>query len=80
MKSGLNQSDQKFEVEFCSMCGAKRGDFWETLPTRAIQIKLRSRYGDIGQKWMLYDECYQGLQDLKKQRGRVGAASSGIAN
>lgn len=63
MKNGLNQFDKKIEIEFCSMCGAIRGDFWQTKPTRACQLLWRPRYSDTSQYWTLCDECNEGLQN-----------------
>ena len=59
MKNGLEQSGNKF----CSMCGAIDGDFWQTEPFRACQLKSNPRDGDVMQNWMLCDECYEGLQN-----------------
>ncbi len=61
MKSGLSQFDKKTEIEFCFMCGAIRGDSWQTHPMRACQLRLRPRYGDVTQ-WILCDECDEGLR------------------
>ncbi len=78
MKNGSNQFNNKTEIEFCAMCGAIDGDFWQTQPTRSVTLRLRLRYGDIAQSWILYDECNEGLVSLNRQRrrSRMGAASS----
>jgi hypothetical protein len=67
MKSGSNQSNQGTEIEFCSMCGAIAGDLWQTRPTRPVVLRVRPRAGDIGQFWILCDECDEGLQGLRHQ-------------
>ncbi len=63
MKNGLSQFDKKIEIEFCSMCGAIRGDFWQTQSSRAVMLRSRPRYGDIAQSWILCNECDEGLQN-----------------
>jgi len=63
MKSGLNQFDQKTKIEFCSMCGAIAGDFWQTEPKRIALLRLCPRHDDITQSWTLCDECDEGLQN-----------------
>ena len=62
MKNGLSQFNKKTEIKFCSMCGAIDGDFWETRPMRTVLLHSRPRYLDIGQCWVLCDECDEGLQ------------------
>ena len=64
MKNGLNQFNQKTEVEFCAMCGAIAGDFWETRPIQAVTLRLLPRHGDITQRWILCDECNEGLRGV----------------
>ncbi len=58
---------KKLNVKFCSMCGAINRDFWETRPTKSVVLNLRPRYGDIGQFWLICDECDEGLQNLTNQ-------------
>ncbi|MCY7348508.1 MAG: hypothetical protein LH614_20125 [Pyrinomonadaceae bacterium] len=47
------------------MCGAIRGDFWETRPTLFVKLQLRLREGDESQHWILCDECDEGLQNTE---------------
>ncbi len=63
MKNGLNHSEQENPAEFCSMCGAVDGDFWETRPARFVLLSRRPRYGDSAHSWILCDECDKGLQN-----------------
>lgn len=73
MKNGLNQSNENSKKEFCSMCGAIRGDFWETRPARAVLLQLRPRYGDTSQYWIICAECDEGLKSLiRSVRVRIG--------
>jgi hypothetical protein len=67
MKSGSNQSNQR---TVCSMCGAMVGDFWQTRPTRPVVLRLHPRPGDLGQVWILCDECHEGLRGLHRQPQR----------
>jgi len=78
MKSGSGQFNKETEIEFCSMCGATRGDFWQTRPMRLVLLYSRPRNGDIKNYWILCDECDEGLRSLNHQRrrGRMGTASS----
>jgi hypothetical protein len=67
MKNGSSQFDKKTEIEFCTMCGAVRGDFWQTRPVRAVLLRLRPRYNDVTQSWVICDECDEGLRSLNRQ-------------
>ena len=67
MKSGSEQFDKATRTEFCSMCGAVANDFWQTRPTRPVVLRLRPRFGDIGQFWVLCDECDEGVRRLSRQ-------------
>ena len=62
MNISLNQFEQEIKHEFCSMCGALNGDFWETRPKRHVLLRRRPRFGDTTQFWMICDECDEGLQ------------------
>ena len=63
MKNGLSQSNGKKDLEFCAMCGATSGDFWQTQPSRSVLLYSRSRWGDTTQNWIMCDECDKGLQN-----------------
>jgi hypothetical protein len=81
MNSGLNLFDNSPEIEFCSMCGATNGDFWETQTARTIILRLQPRYGDIAQNWIICDECDEGLQGLNSQPcERMGAQTENGIN
>ena len=68
MKNGSNLSNSLYSVnynsEFCSMCGAIEGDFWETESFRSVRLHLRPRYKDASHKWIICDECDEGLQSM----------------
>lgn len=63
MRNDLNQFDKNPEIEFCSMCGATGGDFWETQSMRSVLLYSRPRYGDVTKRWIICDECSEGLQN-----------------
>ena len=49
------------------MCGAVAGDLWGTRPTRPVVLRVRPRFGDMGQFWILCDECDEGLRGLNRR-------------
>lgn len=63
----MSKSNQGTEIEFCSMCGAIVGDFWQTRPTRPVMLRQRPRPGNIGEFWIICDECDEGLRSLSRQ-------------
>jgi hypothetical protein len=63
MKIDSNLFESIPEIEFCPMCGAIRGDFWQTRPMRPVLLCSRPRYGDIKNCWIICDECAEGLQN-----------------
>jgi len=51
------------KIESCSMCGATDVDSWESNPNRTVEISLQPRHGADGEKWIICDECFEGLQN-----------------
>ena len=67
MKSGSNQFKADQDLEFCSMCGAVAGDYWQTRPIRPVLLRFRPRFGDITHRWTICDECDEGLRNLNRR-------------
>ena len=52
---------------FCSMCGAGAGDFWQTRSNRLVVLSVKPRVGDIFQSWTICNECHGGLLALRNE-------------
>lgn len=50
-------------TDYCSMCGTREGQLWETDAARLAALSDQPRIGDPTTAWTVCDECNEGLQN-----------------
>lgn len=51
---------------FCEMCGAMRGDNWQTHPSRRVVLCVKPRLTDVLHAWVICNECWEGLKGFNR--------------